>query len=111
MRATLARLPISPRYSEIAGGERAHRLEIVLMSAGDDGDERGRGNVRCVQPLNERRHHDLVSVRKPLRIGELLAIVDDVDAEPGVDRRAREVLSDVASADDVERGVGASGSM
>ena len=41
---------------------------------------------------------------KRSRVGELLAVVDDVDAEADLVRDAREVKADVAGADDVELG-------
>ena len=44
------------------------------------------------------------AVGKRSRVGELLAIVDDVDAEADLVRQAREVEADVAGADDVELG-------
>src|SRR5262249_57296048 len=39
-----------------------------------------------------------------IAVGELLAVVDDLDAEPGVRRESRQVPAHVAGPDDVERG-------
>ena len=44
------------------------------------------------------------AVGKRSRVGELLAVVDDVHAEADLVRQPREVEADVAGADDVELG-------
>ena len=55
---------------------------------------------------------DRLGAGEALGVGELLAVVDDVDAEAGVGRHARQVPADVSGADDEERAAtGAIGSM
>ena len=81
--------------AEIARGQRADRIEVVLMPAGQHGDVLGRGNPPLCEPVGNRLDHDLRAGKAP-GVGELLAIVDDVDAEPGFCRGPREMQSHVA---------------
>ena len=81
MRATLARLPMRPEVLQIARRERAHGLEVALVSARDD-DDVGRGrDVGAMQPLGDRLDDDFFGGGEALATRELLAVVDDVHAE------------------------------
>ncbi len=60
------------------------------------------GDLRAMQPFGNRLDDDRVSRRESLRVRELLAVVDDVDAKAAVDRRVRQVPADVSGANDVE---------
>src|SRR5205814_5544922 len=92
--------------AEVPGGERAERVEVVRVAARNDDDVRGRRQVDPTEPLGDVLDDDGGGHREPLRVGELLAIVDDVNAETGVGGGAREMPADVAAANDVERGSG-----
>ena len=86
---------------EIARRQRAHRFEIVLMAAREDDDVRGRRQVGAVQPLRDGLDDDL-GARKAIGVGELVAIVDDVDVEAGVGRDFGQVPADMPGPDDVQ---------
>ena len=88
MRAILARLPIRPRYVRSRAASDAHGVEIVLVPAGHDHGVGRRRQVCCVQPVGDRLDDHFVGIGKALAVGELLAVVDDVDAEPGGRGRA-----------------------
>ena len=53
------------------------------MAARDDDDVGGRRKLGAMQPLGNRLDDDL-GAGKALGVRELLAVVDDVDAEAGV---------------------------
>ena len=76
-----------PEVPQVARGERAHGLEIALVSAGDDHDVRRARDVGAMQPLGKRLDDDVFGGGKALAIGELLAVVDDVDPEVDLARR------------------------
>ena len=59
---------------------------------------------RARDPRRDVVGDDLGRVGKALGVRELLAIVDDVDAEADFVRQPREVEADVAGADDVQLG-------
>ena len=48
--------------------------------------------------------NDLIGLRESFAIGELLAVVDHVDAEAHLVRQPREMEADMAGADDVQLG-------
>ena len=57
-----------------------------------------------VDPGRDVFGHDFRGVREALAVGELLAVVHDVDAEADLVGEPREVKPDMAGADDVELG-------
>ena len=75
--------------SQLRRRERAQRVEVVLVAARDD-DRVGRGRQLVgLQPRRNVVDDDVDAVAEALGAGELLAIVDDVDAEAGVVRHPR----------------------
>jgi hypothetical protein len=88
-----------PEVFEVARGKRAHCFEIVLMAARHDDDVCRRRQLDPVKPLGDWLDDDF-GAREALRICELLAIVDHVDAESDVCGSVGEVKSDVARAHD-----------
>src|SRR5262245_51936977 len=91
-----------PQVTQVARGKRAQRIEVVAVSAGDDDDIRRLWNVRLVQPVGNRIDGDLVGLGKSLGVGELLAVIENVDAKAGGTRDLRELMADVAGANDIE---------
>ncbi len=78
-------------------------LQVVCMPACDDDDVRGGVNVKPLQRPRERAEHDLGSREAPW-IGELLAVVQHRDGEPGGQRRGGQRPGHVAGpADDGRR--------
>jgi hypothetical protein len=90
------------QIAQIARGERPHGFEIVLVASRDDHDVRGAGDLGSVQPLGDRFDDDRVGIRESLAVGELLSIVDDVEAEARVDGDAAELPADVPGANHIE---------
>ena len=64
-----------------------------------------------VEPGRDVVDDDVDAVAEALGAGELLAVVDDVDAEAGVVRHLADEVADVAGAEDVDSGDGSTGSM
>src|SRR3954471_20266589 len=95
--------------AQVARRERAQRLEVVGMAAGDDHHVRMRGDIRARDPGRDVIDDDLRGGRKTLGVGELLAIVHDMHAEADLFRDPREMETDVTGADDVELGRGLDG--
>ena len=58
MRATLARLPIRPEIAQVARRQRADRVEVVGVAAGDDDDVGRRRELGAMQPLADVVDHD-----------------------------------------------------
>src|SRR5438094_2726396 len=67
--------------AELPRRERAHRLEIVRVPARHDDRVRVRRKVRARDPRRDVVDDDLDGIGKALAVRELLAVVDDVDAE------------------------------
>ena len=92
-----------PEVAQILRRQRAERVEVVPVTAcQDDGERVGRQLGLC-QPLGDRIHHDLLGVRKPLGVGELFAVVDDVELEPDRVGGLGEVIRHMTRPDQVER--------
>ena len=88
--------------AQIARCERAHRLEIALVSARDDHDVGGRRNLGAMQPVGDGLDDDVVGAGKALAVSEFFAVVDDVHAKVNRVGEAGEVPPDVTGADDVQ---------
>src|SRR5688572_1535562 len=88
------------QVAQIARRQRTHGVQIVLMAAGHHDHKRGRRNLGAMQPTRDGFDDDLGS-GEAFRVGELLPIVDDVQAEAGVGGNPRQLMADVPRADDV----------
>src|SRR5688572_25088223 len=77
--------------SKVARGQRPHRVQVVSVAAGHDHHEGRRGELGAVEPVGDRLGDDFFRAGKALRARELLAIVDDVYAEPRIDREPAEM--------------------
>ena len=75
--------------AQVARGQRAERVEVVGVAARDDDDVGGRRQLGAMQPRADVVDFDRLGSREALGVGELLAVVDDVDAEAGVGGDAR----------------------
>jgi hypothetical protein len=95
-----------PEVCERPGHQHAQRLEVGLVAAGDDHRVGGRRQRRLRQPLRDRLDDQFVSAGKALAVGELLPVVEDMNAEAGRLGQVADVAPDVAGADDVEVGGG-----
>ena len=102
MRADLRPAADQAEILQVAGGERAHRVEIVGVPARHHDNERRNRQLGAMQPLGDRLGDDFLGGREAFGVGELLAIVDDVHAKPGIAGDPAELKSDVARPDDVE---------
>ena len=55
------------------------------------------------QPLGNRVHHDLLGIRKPLDVGELFTVIDDVEPEADRVRGPRQVIGHMTRSHEIER--------
>ena len=80
------------------------RVEVVPVAARDHYHVCAGRNLRAVQPLGNRIHDHLLGVREPLRVGELLAVVDHVHLEAHLVRQPADEVADVPGAEHVDLG-------
>src|SRR5439155_20291789 len=78
------------------------RLEVVGVATRDDDGVSGRGEADASDPRGDVVDDHFRGRREALGVRELLAVVDDMNAESDFVRDAREVESDMAAADDVQ---------
>jgi hypothetical protein len=88
--------------AQVARRERSKRIEVVAVTARHDDDVRRLRNLRLVQPVWNRIDDHFVGVGKPFRVGELLAIVENMDAEARRTCDSRQLVTDVPGAHDVK---------
>ena len=74
------------------------------MAAGDDHGVGVRGQRMLLDPGRDVLDDDVDAFAEAFGVGELLAVVDDVDAEPDVVRHLRDPVADVAGTEDVDVG-------
>ena len=75
--------------AQVARRQRAQRVEVVGVAARDDRRRRRAAGARARDPGRDVLGDDLGRVREALAVGELLAVVDDVDAEADLVRQIR----------------------
>src|SRR5213076_2489146 len=78
------------------------RFEVVRVPAGHDDHVGGRRQLDAMEPRAQVVDFDRLGAGEALRVGELLPIVDDMEAEAGAGGDAPEVPADVAGADHIE---------
>src|SRR5262249_10703586 len=88
--------------AQLSRREDAQRLEIVGVAASDDHGVGVGREVRVVDPRRDVLDDDLDGAREPLRVRELLAVVDDMNAESDIAGQTGKVEADVAGANHVE---------
>ena len=89
--------------AEGAARQRAQHVEVLPMAAREHDDVRRRRGCRRSRTHSvEAVDHDLVGGREALVVGELLPVVDDVQAEADGRRDLAELKADVAGAEDVQ---------
>ncbi len=71
------------------------------MAARHDHRIRVRREIRAIDPGRNVVDDDFDRLRKPLAVGEFLAVVDDVDAKTDVGGEAAEMKANMAGTDDV----------
>src|SRR5258708_5464225 len=76
--------------------------EIVGVAAREDDGIGVRRQIRARDPRGDVLDDDLDGCREAFRVGELLAIVHDVDAEPDFVSEPRQMEADVAGPDDIQ---------
>src|SRR5215470_1445337 len=90
--------------TELTRCQRPQRLEIVRVAARHDDRVPVHGKSGPGDPRRDVLDDHLDGVRKPLGVGELLAVVDHVHAEADFVSDTSEVKADVTGADDIELG-------
>ena len=91
-----------PDVAHRIGDDGSKRVEVVRVSPRDDHGIRRRRQLIVLQPGRNVLDDDVDALAESFLAGELLAVVDDVDAEAGVVRHAGDVVTHVSGAEDEE---------